>query len=329
MSINYVHFDTQQREDLTTDSFSCELKISNPLRNVKKIYLKSAEIPVGFFNIRETQYFEYVSSHINYTDINPSTLRVYGCKPNYENNYFKDEDHDDLYFVTRPIKASPSSTLTPQQENAYKISIAISPGNYTIKTLLDYINDKLRVILYINEPSFLNIAGFPFAPTFELSLVNSSDSRIFPIGLIRASFNSVYVWIVPTEFSYKYLGFNEYVGTLPRLQSNVTSDLPIINSLRPWNVHQDLCIYLYLENIPQTNTHFKTNLASFKIPVKSGYQSIEYNTENISFAQYIENTDGNYTLDTIKLKVYDRNNTLINNNGFDFKFTLGIETGNI
>ena len=36
MSINYVHFDTAQREDLTTDSFSCELKLVNPLRNVKK-----------------------------------------------------------------------------------------------------------------------------------------------------------------------------------------------------------------------------------------------------------------------------------------------------
>jgi hypothetical protein len=64
MSINYLHFDTSQREDLSTDPFSCELKISNPLRNVKKIYLKSVEIPVGFFNIRENQYFEYVSSHI-------------------------------------------------------------------------------------------------------------------------------------------------------------------------------------------------------------------------------------------------------------------------
>ena len=60
--------------------------------------------------------------------------------------------------------------------------------------------------------------------------------------------------------------------------------------------------------------------------MKSGYQSIDYISENISFAQYIENTDVNYILDRIKLKVYDRYNNLINNNGFDFKFTLGIET---
>ena len=99
-----------------------------------------------------------------------------------------------------------------------------------------------------------------------------------------------------------------------------------MDAIRPSNIHQDLCLYLYFENIPQTNTHFKNNLASFKIPIKSGYQCIEYNAENITFAQYIENTDVNYIFDKIKLKVYDRFNNLINNNGFDFKFTLGIET---
>ena len=85
--MNYLHFDTAQREDLTTDPFSCEMKIASPLRNVKKIYLKSLEMPVGFFNIRETQYFEYVSSHINYTNINPKTLGVYAYNPIFENNY--------------------------------------------------------------------------------------------------------------------------------------------------------------------------------------------------------------------------------------------------
>ena len=99
-----------------------------------------------------------------------------------------------------------------------------------------------------------------------------------------------------------------------------------MDGLREWNMHHDLCLYLYLENIPQTNTHFKNNLASFKIPIKSGYQAIEYNTDNISFAQNIENTDVNYILDKVKLKVYDRYNNIISDNGLDFKFTLAIET---
>ena len=330
MSINYLHFDTAQREDLSTDSFSCELKLSNPLRNVKKIYLKSVEMPVGFFNIRETQYFEYVSSHIydpNFNQRTISVLGVFAYKPTYENNYVTDELNTYVHSYTRPIKATPSTPLTPQQQNAYKVSIAIPPGNYTITTLLSYINDKLSLMFTLHEPTFQKIVGFPYTPTFELSQIKVSDSRVFPVGYIHASFNSNHIWIVPTDFSSKYLGFNEYRDTSPKIQES--NDETYINGVRPWNVHQDLCLYLYFENIPQTNTHFQNMLASFKIPIKSGYQSIEYNTDNISFAQYIENTDVNYILDRIKLKVYDRYNNLINNNGFDFKFTLGIETGYI
>jgi hypothetical protein len=99
----------------------------------------------------------------------------------------------------------------------------------------------------------------------------------------------------------------------------------MIQSLRLWNIYPDLSIYIHFENIPQTNSHFKNNLVSFKIPISSGYQSIEYNADNANFAQYIENTDVNFILNSIKLKMYDRNNNLLTNNGFDWTFTLGIE----
>jgi hypothetical protein len=264
MSINYLHFDTSQREDLSTDPFSWELKISNPLRNVKKIYLKSVEIPVGVFNIRENQYFEYVSSHIYYPSINQKTLGVYAYRPTFTNNYFMfDEYNGDTLFYTEPIRATSSSTLTLQQQNAYKISVAIPPGNYTITTLLNYINTTLSVLFELNAPSFLGIEGFPYIPTFELSQIKSSDSSMFPIGYIRASFNSKNIWIVPTEFSSKYLGFNKYVNSSPRLQES--NDQTYIDAIRPWNLHQDLCLYLYFENIPQTNSHFKNSLASYKM----------------------------------------------------------------
>ncbi len=325
--MNYLHFDTSLREDLTTDPFSCEMKIASPLRNVKKIYLKSLEMPVGFFNIRTTQYFEYVSSPFNYSNINPRTLRVFAYNPKFESNYNLGEDIGSFYTYTRHTSAPNIGTL--QQQNAYKISIAIVPGNYTIETLLTYINEKLNTLFDLAENNFLSMASFPYLPKFNLSTIDSSDSSIFPIGYVRASFNSIYIWITQTEFSYKYLGFTSYQGNFQRIQSNVDSNLGYIDSFRPWNVHQDLCLYLYFENVPHTNTHFKNILASFKIPIKSGYQAIEYNSDNLSFAQCIENADVNYILDKIKLKIYDRNNNLIISNGYDFKFTLGIETTNI
>jgi hypothetical protein len=324
--MNYLHFDTSLREDLTTDSFSCEMKIANPLRNVKKIYLKSLEMPVGFFNIRQTQYFEFALSYVNFTQINSKTLRVFAYKPTYENIYLMSGQGDtgDFFSYTQPT----STVLTPQQQNAFKVSIAIIPGNYSITSLLSYINEKIERIFQGHEPTFVQTLGLPERPKFSLTTVDSTDSSIFPVGYVRASFNTTYAWIIETDFNYKYLGFTSYnKSNVQRLQGN--TEAFYIDGFRPWNIHQDLCIYLYFENIPHSNNHFKNNLASFKIPIKSGYQAIEYNAENISFAQYIENTDVNYILDKIKLKIYDRYNNIIISNGYDFKFTLGIETANI
>ena len=137
-----------------------------------------------------------------------------------------------------------------------------------------------------------------------------------------------HTFIIPTELSYKYLGFGSYknnkqIGQKGSFENNFT-----VQSLRLWNMYPDLCLYMHLENIPQTNTHFKNNLASFKIPITSGYQSIEYNADNATFAQYIENTNVNFILDKIILKMYDLNNKLLTNNGFEWTFTLGIEFSN-
>jgi len=244
MSINYLHFDTAQREDLSTDSFSCELKLSNPLRNVKKIYLKSVEIPVGFFNIRETQYFEYVSSAIYYENINQRAIKVFAYNPKtkIENNYNMEADDGSFYTYTPPASMA-------NLQNTYKVSIAIVPGNYTITSLITYINEKLNTLFYIHESSFLSIASFPYAPQFQLSTIESSDSSIFPVGYVRATFSSIYIWITQTEFNYKYLGFTSYRGNFQRIQSNVESNLGFIDGLKPWNIHQDLFLYLYFENI--------------------------------------------------------------------------------
>ena len=328
-SIQFYHFDTAQRDDMTTDSFSCELTLTNPLRKVKKIYLKSAEIPIGVFNIRGTQYFEYASSHLsprtdsggyNYTNVDLyETIAIYAYRPTFKDNYNLSEDLDSFYTYT------PLSGVSPQDTKIYRVSIAIVPGNYTITTLLIYINDKLRKMFNLFSTNFLAITAYTEIPSFVLSTITSSDSGVFPVGYVKASYNSTYIFIYPTAFNYKYLGFTVVKNGGSKSQNNRDTLATYMNALRPWNMYNDLCLYLHLENIPQTNTHFKGNVASFKIPITSGYQSIEYNADNANFAQYIENTNVNFILSSIKLKVYDRNNNLLTNNGFDWTFTLGIE----
>jgi hypothetical protein len=74
------------------------------------------------------------------------------------------------------------------------------------------------------------------------------------------------------------------------------------------------------------NKYFNNQLISFKIPVTSGYQAIEFNQENVNFAQYIEISDATFILTKVQLIVYDRQGKYVDNNNFDFCFTLGFET---
>ena len=58
-NLNFLHFDTALKDTSTDDPFNCTLTLANPMRHVKKIYLKSCEIPIGFFNIRESYTFSF------------------------------------------------------------------------------------------------------------------------------------------------------------------------------------------------------------------------------------------------------------------------------
>ena len=98
-----------------------------------------------------------------------------------------------------------------------------------------------------------------------------------------------------------------------------------IRSNNLFNMYPDICLYIYLSNIPHNNTH-NNRFVSYKIPISSGYQSIEFNAENINFAQYIEITDTSFILNKIDLCIYDRFGNMMSNNGFDFTLTLAIES---
>jgi hypothetical protein len=57
--LQFLHFDTSLRTDIKDDPFQCTLTLASPLRNIKKIYLKSCEIPLGFFNVRQRYTFSF------------------------------------------------------------------------------------------------------------------------------------------------------------------------------------------------------------------------------------------------------------------------------
>ena len=59
-NLSFLHFDTTLRNNQSADPFSSTFTLANPIRNIKKIYLKSVEMPIGFFNIRQNYIFSFV-----------------------------------------------------------------------------------------------------------------------------------------------------------------------------------------------------------------------------------------------------------------------------
>ena len=49
-NIQFLNFDTNL---ITTSTpFDCQFILSDPLRRIKRIYLKSVELPINFLNVR-------------------------------------------------------------------------------------------------------------------------------------------------------------------------------------------------------------------------------------------------------------------------------------
>jgi hypothetical protein len=70
MNIDILHFDTLLGLYNNNSVYDCTFILSNPLRNVQKIFLKSIEIPISFNNIRAcngTNTFQIMIQSVTYT----------------------------------------------------------------------------------------------------------------------------------------------------------------------------------------------------------------------------------------------------------------------
>jgi hypothetical protein len=59
--------------------------------------------------------------------------------------------------------------------------------------------------------------------------------------------------------------------------------------------------------------------------MNAGYQAIALNADSQNFSQYIELSDTNFILNTLKIAVYDTQGNAIYNQ-YNWGFTLGFET---
>ena len=324
MPLQFLHFDTTLRTDPNDDPFNCILKLANPLRNIKKIYLKSCEIPLGFFNFRNANEFrftmfprdqDYDMTFEDYTFKpidNPITLESI---PNAQNFYFAD-DHRPMRTITPviPLENQDDIFVFPL---LYKITIPA--GNFSIDSLIEYINSEIKqlnILLSVFYKVNKNLGELPV----YLKKLTLNESGVFPVGFVR-------LFCGITNLSVQIISNNQLTTTLLGFDAYQMNSIysPHVTASKLWGIYNDLSIYLYFPNIPHNNTHFGMQLLSFKIPMNAGYQAIAFNAESQNFSQYVEISDTHFILNDLKLVVYDtRGNILVNQ--YNWNFTLGFET---
>ena len=338
MPLSFLHFDTAFRTDQRDDPFNCTLILANPLRKLKKIYLKSCEIPLGFFNFRDSSEFSftvsafdrwtpifYKDNHDNLVQpVIPPNAITLTSTPVAQNFYFSQ--------ASTPIRtvttAQPFDTSTNISDPAnlkwaldcfpMNYKIIVPTGNFTINSLIDYLNQEIQQLHLVMQSLHLN-PNMPTAP-FTISTLTLNDTGTFPVGFVRilCGLTNTQIQITSTN-----LLTNNMLGFATN-QSNSPTNLDI-TATNLWGLYNDLAIYLYFPNIPHNNTHFGMQLLSFKIPMSAGYQAIAFNADSQNFSQYVEISDPNYILHSLQLVIYDtRGNPLTNQ--FNWHFTLGFET---
>ena len=68
--IEYLNFDSINSTDTINDAFDTNFVLMQKYTNIKKIYLKSAEIPIGFVNIRSSNNSNVLSFVLNSVSYN-------------------------------------------------------------------------------------------------------------------------------------------------------------------------------------------------------------------------------------------------------------------
>jgi hypothetical protein len=326
--LSFLHFDTSLRTDPNDDPFNCTLTLASPLRNIKKIYLKSCEIPLGFFNVRTMGEFtftvfpfdsEFDMTFEEYTFKPRDNHIILTSTPNAENVYFaQDENKTPTHTVTsaEPIEGSDTDDIN-YFPLTYKITVPA--GNYTIDSLIEYINKEIEGLNKFLQLFYKINRQLGLRPIC-LSKVSLNDTGAFPVGFVRLLCNI-------TNASTQIISKNYLTNTLLGFGAYQQNSLMNKHITAPnlWGIYNDLAIYIYFPTIPHDNTHFGMQLLSFKIPMNSGYQAISFNAESQNFSQYIEVSDKHFILNNLKLVIYDtKGNVLVNQ--YNWNFTLGFET---
>jgi hypothetical protein len=185
-----------------------------------------------------------------------------------------------------------TTTITESFYN--NISSLLSSINATIASDATLTSRNIQVVLTVNASN--KIVVTTNSTSFKFN--NTPTDSLYP----RTNY----------PFMNLILGFDDSVVT--------TGTLTAINR---YNLNIDNYINMQVLNFG-SNQNVNNIQCSFKIPVNAVNGTIYYSFSNITYDQYIDNTDNNLVLEKLNIRFVDRFNGNLNPNGGDWSASFAI-----
>ena len=171
--------------------------------------------------------------------------------------------------------------------NVNSIVYTLTPGNYSVTTLLNALNTTVTSAVGAFSPGALN-NNIQFSSASGVATMN-----VQPLTLLS------------------FLGFGDgQQGTA-------------FYGAESYIVNFDTYLNIWIENLGTQSQ--EPSQITFKVPVTVGSGSIMHWAENTQNSQLVEVTDRGVRLDRLNIQVLDHFGNLLNNNGLDWSFTIEIE----
>jgi hypothetical protein len=169
----------------------------------------------------------------------------------------------------------------------------VPPGNYNTTTLITALNTAVAAV---------NV-------TFS---ANTTTNRISvsQTGATTLTFGAV------TPGSLLYMLGIKQGDIVPVTGSTYTASLS-------YNLNPDTMVNIWIRNLYTSSS--ENSAITFKVPIQGVNGTVFYFSDNADFSQYINVTDPSMILDRLDIEVRDRYGKLLDNNGVDWSFTLGLE----
>ena len=208
-----------------------------------------------------------------------------------------------------------------------------SPYNF-LKMLITVNGISTMQILKLPNKSYIDVTYF----LIDLNALISSNvilnvNEIAPIFSFSTQLNKL---VVKTTLSTsQILFYNEgvllyYLGNInPLVYNKITTQtvglyIYSYDLLYCYNLCFDIYLSMHICNLNVDSCNNNSNPISFKICLDSITNTIHYNSENSSFVQSVK-LPHNTNISNLSIVFYDRYNNIVDNNNYDFSFTLGYE----